>query len=124
MLREVLSPHRRSREQSGASSGGCGGKFRAGREKFRDWRGKLIERLRRKMLSARDIEVLLRPPRREHFPKVLVSYLSFPVWLAKYDHTMTRGLEVNLNSYRAQKKKHIEDVRKQLDISRGRRSPR
>ena len=63
--------------------------------------------------------MLLRPPRREHFPKVLVSYLSFPVWLAKYDHALTRGLAVNLNSYRAQKQKHVEDVVKQLDIIAG-----
>ena len=81
------------------------GSFEQAEKKFRDWRGKLIERLRRENLPERDIEVLLRPPRREHFPKVLVSYLSFPVWLAKYDHALTRGLAVNLNSYRAQKQR-------------------
>ena len=95
------------------------GSFEQAEKKFRDWRGKLIERLRRENAPERDIEVLLRPPRREHFPKVLVSYLSFPVRLAKYDHALTRGLAVNLNSYRAQKQKHVEDVVKQLDIIAG-----
>ena len=95
------------------------GSFEQAEKKFRDWRGKLIERLHRENLPEREIEVLLRPPRREHFPKVLVSYLSFPVWLAKYDHALTRGLAVNLNSYRAQKNKHVEDVIKQLDIVAG-----
>jgi len=92
------------------------GNFQKAEAKFQDWRSKLIQRLQaEKLLSARDIEVLLRPPRSEHVTNLSVSYLSFPVWLAKYDHKMTRGLEVNLNSYRAQKNKHMEDVRKQLE---------
>ena len=92
------------------------GTFREAQAKFPDWRTKLIEKLRQeKSLTARDIEILLRPPRAEHVPNLTVTYLSFPVWLAKYDAKMTRGLQVNLNSYRAQRKKHVDDVTRQID---------
>jgi hypothetical protein len=98
--------------------------FEQAHAKFLDWRTKLIARLQQeKSLTARDIELLLRPPRLEHVSNVTVTYLSFPVWLAKYDSRLTRGMQVNLNSYRAQRQKHVGDVVKQLDEVAGKGSP-
>lgn len=88
--------------------------------KYQAWRQKLIAQLQKEpSLSERDLKGLLRPSREEHQPNIVISYLSFPIWLAKYDHALTRGMTVNLNSYRAQKTKHHADVRKQLDIIAG-----
>jgi Effector protein len=77
---------------------------------------------------ARKIEVLLkkqRPadapdllnPRNKRigsFMNVVVRYFEFPVWLARYDPKLSRGLDVNIRSYRFQRDRHQEDVVKEF----------
>jgi hypothetical protein len=47
---------------------------------------------------------------RGSFQNIMVTYFDFPIWLYRFDDRLTRGLTVNINSYRYQRDKHIEDV--------------
>lgn len=54
------------------------------------------------------------------FQGVVVTYYPFPIWLYRFDDKVTRGLAVNINSYRFQRDKHIDECSRVLARFRGR----
>lgn len=58
-----------------------------------------------------DLNDLLNPRRfRGSFQNIVVTYLPFPLWLYRFDDQITRGLAVNINSYRYQRERHLNEV--------------
>jgi hypothetical protein len=67
-----------------------------------------------------DVHDLLNPrPKKDAYPNVAVTYLYFPLWLARFDPGLIRDLDVNINSYRYQRSKHENDVAMELIKIRG-----
>lgn len=80
-----------------------------GIRKLAAYRREITERLKKErpgywydMLHPREL--------RGSFYNVTVTYFDFPIWLYRFDDGLTRGLTVNINSYRYQRDKHIADV--------------
>ena len=56
-----------------------------------------------------DVNDLLKPRRKKLGSyQITVTYFNFPIWLSRFDPKLSRGLDVNINSYRYQRDKHIE----------------
>ncbi len=83
------------------------------------YREKIVDRLKRERPAEwRD---LLNPRElRGGFQGVVVTYFDFPIWLYRFDDKMIRGLAVNINSYRFQRDRHIDECSRIFANYRGR----
>src|SRR5437899_6833895 len=62
-----------------------------------------------------DVNDLLNPSRSPSaLSHVKPTYYDFPTWLWRFDDKLTRGLFVNINSYRWQRAQHLRDVNELL----------
>src|SRR5882757_6117317 len=73
------------------------------------YRKQIVDQLQRERPA--DCYDLLHPRElRGSFEGVVVTYFIFPDWLYRFDEAGIFGLTVNINSYRHQRNRHIEDV--------------
>jgi hypothetical protein len=58
-----------------------------------------------------DVHDLLSPRElRGSFHNLVITYFDFPTWLYRFDEDLTRGLDVNIHSYRYQRNRHLDEV--------------
>lgn len=78
-----------------------------------EYRSRMIEQLKRDRPA--EVHELLNPRQlRGSFQNVVVIYFDFPVWLYRFDQKLIYGLQVNINSYRYQRDRHIDEVSTEL----------